>query len=175
MSEPSKKKTVKAGGRGAALGGGTHLGGAPPAHLGGGGAALGDHVLLSCAVESFVRDNNNFESSLALNAALDDMNTSSDLQTLFEVPLRHKLFAMEGALRWVLFLRVAPERAVKEGDAPFSAEIEFSPGGALDLIAQVYDVGLQEAAWDHFEPDSDEDEDEYSADGDADYPADEGA
>src|SRR3954469_3688670 len=81
--------------------------------------ALETHAVLSAAVDGFVRENSNFESSFALDAALADANASPDLHSLFQAPLQHKILSMEGALRWLLFLHVAPGRAEQEGDPPF--------------------------------------------------------
>lgn len=151
MMEGAKKKTLK--------------GRAPPAAAGSAarqesGAALADHAALSAAVDAFVSDNSSFESSYAIKEALDDANRCSDLQTLFAVPLRHKLFSLDGALRWALFLHAAPDRAVQEGDPPFSEGAAFSSEAALTLVTQIYDRGTQEAVWDHFEPDEEDEGDE---------------
>jgi len=126
---------------------------------------LAAHPILSRAIEEFVRENANFESSLAINGAIDELNQSFDLQTVFATPLSHKLFPMDAALRWVLFLTLAPGRAVQEGDTEFSAEVpRFLPEDALNLLAGVYDVGVQEAVWNHFDAalddEGDDEEDE---------------
>jgi len=147
MADASKKKAPKERPT-------TSASAAPPA-----AAALADHPILSHAVEGFIRSNNNFESSVAINTAIEDIGKCADIQSVFAVPLQHKLFTMDSALRWVLFLSVAPGRAVQEGDAPFSDGTKFSPQAALGLVSAVYDVGVQETVWDHFEPEDDEYED----------------
>lgn len=128
------------------------------------GLALADHAILNRAVESFIRDHCCFESMVAINEAIDDIGKCVDVQSAFAVPLRHKLFSMDAALRWVLFLAMAPDRAVQEGDSPFSNDTEFSTQTALDLVATVYDLGVQETVWDHFEPDEEGEDDEEGGD-----------
>jgi hypothetical protein len=126
--------------------------------------ALAEHEVLFCAAESFIRGNATFESSVPINAAVDEAGQCADLGALFAIPLQHKLFAMDTALRWVLFLSVAPGRAVQEGDALFSAQAPFSAQEALALLAVVYDVGVQEAVWEYFEPEDNGEDDEDDAD-----------
>jgi hypothetical protein len=125
------------------------------------------HEHLFHAIDGFIRANCNFESSVPVNAAIDDIGKSTSLQEAFTTPLQRQLFNMDSALRWVLFLAVAPERAEKEGDAPF-APGSFSSQEALALVSQVYDIGVQETVWEHFEPEEDEEDDaEAEAEADA--------
>ena len=125
-----------------------------------GGATLADHPILHYAMEGFIRDNSNFESSLPINTVVDEIGRCSDLQSTFATPLQHKLFTMDAALRWALFVHLAPDRAVSEGDPAFSKNSAFSPGAALELIAAVYDIGIQGAVWDLFDPEDEDDEEE---------------
>ena len=119
------------------------------------------------AIDGFIRANCNFESSVPVNAAITEIGTSASLQDAFMIPLQRQLFNLDSALRWVLFLTIAPERAEKEGDAPF-APGSFSCQEALALVSQVYDIGVQESVWEHFEDDDDEDDDEDDEDDDED-------
>jgi hypothetical protein len=111
------------------------------------------------AIDGFIRANCNFESSVPVNAAITEIGTSESLQDAFMIPLQRQLFNLDAALRWVLFLTIAPERAEKEGDAPF-APGSFSCQEALALVSQVYDIGVQESIWEHFEDDDDEDDED---------------
>lgn len=121
--------------------------------------ALSAHAALYDAVESFVRVNCHVESSILINAALADLGLCRDLNELFSTPIRRQLFSMSVAQNWVLFLRNAPARAAQEdGGAPFSDASPFDTVEAMTLLESVYDIGVQEAVWDHFEED-DEDED----------------
>jgi hypothetical protein len=126
---------------------------------------LAAHEILFGAIDGFVHSNCNFESSVPVDAAIDEIGKSLNLQDTFATPLRRQLFSMDSALRWVLFLAVAPERAEREGDAPF-APGSFSSPDALALVSQVYDIGVQEAVWDYF--DADEGADEGDDEGDTD-------
>lgn len=115
------------------------------------------------AIDGFIRANCNFESSVPVNAAITEIGTSESLQDAFMIPLQRQLFNLDAALRWVLFLTIAPERAEKEGDAPF-APGSFSCQEALTLVSQVYDIGVQESIWEHFEEDDDEEDDDEEED-----------
>jgi hypothetical protein len=136
---------------------------------------LKDFDMLLCAMDSFIRANGNFESSMVINAAIAELEQCVSIQQCFSIPLQHKLFNMDSALKWVLFLVTVPEKIVEQfaEDEEFSIlkdEFnEFSNFSALDslkLIASVYDIGLQENVLSHLEDDEDEDdEDEDSEDG----------
>ena len=119
---------------------------------------LKDRPNLFNAIDSFIRANTNFESSVPVNAVIDDMDKCTRLQEIFQSPLQRQLFNMDAALRWALFMRCAPKRALEEGDPAYTDR--FDVEAAIDLIAQVYDIGVQEHVWEHFEIDSDDDEEE---------------
>jgi hypothetical protein len=104
------------------------------------------------AVESFVRANSAFESSLPVDSAVADLMPCTTLDQVFEAPLRRQLFTIDAALRWVLFLSLAaPSGEDDEGaDARFSADTPFSALAALRLIGEVYDLGADEIVWSHF-------------------------
>lgn len=124
---------------------------------------LREHEELSLAVEGFIRANTNFESSIPVNTALEILNAQTSLQDVFTTVLQRQLLNLDGALRWALFLSLAPARAEEEGDQPFSPAAPFSATAALALIASVYDMGVAEVVSAHFEYDSDSDSEEESA------------
>ena len=127
-------------------------------------APLGEHEELSLAIEGFIRANTNFESSIPVNATLEILNAQTCIQDVFTTVLQRQLLNLDGALRWALFLSLAPARAEEEGDQPFSPAAPFSATAALALIASVYDMGVAEVVSAHFEYDSEsESEDEESA------------
>jgi hypothetical protein len=126
--------------------------------------ALLEHEVLYYAVEGFIRGNSNFESSGPVNDLVDEIGKCCRFEEVFAMPIQHKIFTMEVALRWALFLGTAPARAIEEGDSPFSPNKGFDANEAIYLIASVYDVGLQEAVWEHFEDEDDDDEDDDEED-----------
>lgn len=119
---------------------------------------LSEHEELSLAIESFLRENTNFESSVPVNSAVDAMAALTDIQEVFMLPLQRQLLNMDGALRWALFLALAPARAEECGDRPFSAA-PFSADAAMALISSVYDLGVGDAVYAHFEEESDDESD----------------
>jgi hypothetical protein len=120
--------------------------------------SLADCPAFHAAIEEFVRANNHFDSSYPVNAALEEMAKCHSFAEVFALPLQHKLFTMEVALHWALFLKLAPDRAAEEGDTSTLAG-NFSADDAFDKIASIYDIGVQNAVWEHFEADDDDDED----------------
>lgn len=129
----------------------------------GGGAKtpLTEHPELARAVEGFIRENANFESSVVLNTTIEMVNTGVTLQDVFTTVLQRQLLGMEGALLWVLFLSIAPARAESLGDRPFSVGTPFSAAAALALIASVYDLGVAQVVDEQF-ADSDSESDSES-------------
>ena len=122
--------------------------------------SLQDHSQLSAAVKSFISSGANFESTTFVDSVIAETDAATDLMTVFALPLQHRLMSFDTALRWTMFLSVAPLKAIDLGDKPFSAHLPFSAGDALNIIAQVFDRGIQDCAYVHFDEDEDEDEDE---------------
>jgi hypothetical protein len=123
------------------------------------GSMLSNHESLFAAVESFVRSGDQFGSSTLLESTVAAIGECKNLAAVFKVPLAARHFSMDTALQWLLFLRLAPARAEQEGDKLFS-EGELDSDSCLDMIAEVYDVSVSDAVFDHFEAEDDEDEEE---------------
>jgi hypothetical protein len=122
---------------------------------------LAERPILRHAVEGFIRENSTCEASFPINTALEEMSQCDDLMAIFTTALRRQLFGMDAALRWLLFLSLAPGRAVSDssaGEEAFASPL--STTGALNLISTVYDIGVQTSVWEHFEEDEDDEDDE---------------
>ena len=120
--------------------------------------------VLNFSMDGFIRANGNFESSVVINSAIEELEQCESLQQCFAIPLQHKLFSMETALKWVLFLTVIPDKIIEQEseDEEFSSQLDnfnsfatFSSLDALKLIASVYDLGIQDAILSHLDDDSD--------------------
>ena len=106
------------------------------------------------AISSFLHATGNFESTLVLDeldAALDAAFEAG--ASMASIPLKHKLLNMAGAINWAFFL------STSASEAPETAN-EFSADEAFATIGEVYDRGVEEAVWAHFEADEEDDEDE---------------
>jgi len=125
---------------------------------------------LLLAIDSFIRGNSNFESSIVVNTAIEELEQCASLQQCFALPIQHKLFNIDTALKWILFLNIVPEKIVEQNAedeefAPlveeFNSFSEFSCSDAMKLIASIYDIGIQDIVLSHLEDDdSDDDSDE---------------
>ena len=113
---------------------------------------------LASAVKSFIDSNCNFESTVPIETAIAEISGTTDLMSVFALPLQHRLFSFDTALRWLLFLSIAPEKAVALGGERFSPHCPFNAEGAVNIIAQVFDRGVLDCVYDHFEEEDDEDE-----------------
>ena len=132
---------------------------------------LKDFDILLCAVDSFIRGNGNFESSMAINSAMEELENVSSLQQCFSIPIQHKLFNMETSLKWVLFLTIIPEKLIEQNseEEEFTQQLEefktftqFSCLSAMQLIASIYDIGIQDVVLSHLDDDSDDESDDES-------------
>jgi hypothetical protein len=142
---------------------------------------------LLLAIDSFIRGNSNFESSIVVNTAIEELEQCSSLQQCFALPIQHKLFNIDTALKWILFLNIVPEKIVEQNAEDeefmplveeFNSFSEFSCSDAMKLIASIYDIGVQDIVLSHLEDDEsdsdEEDEDEEDEeDGDDDNDDDE--
>ena len=121
-------------------------------------ATVKDFEPLYLAIESFIRSNSNFESSVVINAALEEIEQCASLQLTFSIPIQHKLLTLESVLKWVLFLTVIPSALlVDEEDEEYKTKLsefnQFSANEALKLVAEVYDMGVQDIILCHIEDD----------------------
>lgn len=129
---------------------------------------------LLLAMDSFIRANGNFESSIVINTAVEELEKCESLQQCFAIPLQHKLFNIDSALKWVLFINIVPEKIIEQNseDEEFTPLLEdfntftsdFSANDSLKLIASVYDLGVQDIVLSHLEDDSDDESDGDSDD-----------
>jgi len=139
---------------------------------------LKDFDILYTAMDGFIRSNNNFESSMVINMALDELEQCTSIQQCFSVPLQHKLFSMDSSLKWVLFLVTIPEKIIEQNSEDeefmqimneFKVFSEFSCVESMKLIASIYDIGMQDNIFLHLDDeDSDNEEDNSEDDEDSD-------
>lgn len=133
-------------------------------------STIKDFEPLNLAIDSFIRSNSNFESSLVINAAIDEIEQCDSLQSVFSVPLQHKLLTLDSALKWAFFLTIiipnlitVPEDGEEDDEetTEFNTKLTefdiFSSNDALKLIASVYDLGVQETVLCHIDDGSDSD------------------
>lgn len=119
---------------------------------------VADRPYFARAIRMFLEEHRTIESSRPLEDAMAEIEKASKLNEVFQVPIRHQLLNLEGALRFLLFLSVAvPDKR----EQPFSGSAKFSSHEALEVIAKVYDDGVQDGVWAFvdgaFEEDSDSD------------------
>lgn len=108
---------------------------------------LADNDVLFSAISRFIQANYNFESSVIINDAISEIGKSCNLQDAFAAALQHQIFNTEAALRWVLFLTVAPPQLASGADG-VGINLEFSSKTALELISNVYDIDAKKYMWD---------------------------
>lgn len=108
------------------------------------------------AIEGFIRQNANFESSIVQKRVVDEIGAATDVMVAFAVPMQNALLSMDGALRWAMFWRAAIDR---NDTADFPSDM-FTADAAIRLITQVYDTGFQDAVLQYFEESDSSDDDE---------------
>jgi hypothetical protein len=137
-------------------------------------STLKDFDVLLCAVDSFIKGNGYFESSMVINSAMEELENCTSLQQCFSIPIQHKLFNMETSLKWVFFLTIVPKKLIElNPDEEFMQQVEefkiftqFSPEDAMQLMASIYDVGVQDVVLSHLDDsDSESEDDDDNEDG----------
>lgn len=103
------------------------------------------------AIGNFLKAHSGFESTVAHDAVISDIEEATTLNEVFLVPLQHKLINMESALKFVLFLWLASSKPIDDSEPAYSSDAAFSTESALEALEGIYDLGIQDAVWDHVE------------------------
>jgi hypothetical protein len=109
-----------------------------------GGSPLAEtHPVLLDAIEYFLTENTVFESSNAVQLAMEDIEKSQNLNEAFIVAIQHKLLGMDGALHFCLFLSQAPGQINRDIDVPepiFAPADKFSADAAMNVVYDVFNL-----------------------------------
>lgn len=127
------------------------------AREGGAAAAMIDDVpRLIGAMDRFCSEHTNFESSTVGGLVHKAMAASSNMNQAALVPLQHKIFDFDSALKWGFFLmNVIPRILAEDGvDATFP----FDVAAYYNELVDIYDIAVEAAVWDLCEEDDDSDE-----------------
>lgn len=126
---------------------------------------IGDRPVLFGAISHFLENSSIFESSVPVDAALDEIAKVTKLNDAFAIPMRRMILNMDGCLRFALFLSVVGEKPVDEDESPFSGDSKFSPSVAFKAIAECFDLGVQDIVHNNVE-DALDDADESGSESD---------
>jgi hypothetical protein len=135
--------------------------------------SLAAHPRLLAAAERFCGENTGFESTAVLEAVKRDLAKAASLNQAALVPLRHKVFGFDAALKWGFFLFTASRRLQEEDGEELPAELaDPASWPPLDYaqyaseLGAIYDLAVEGAVWEHCESDSStESEDEEGSEG----------
>lgn len=105
---------------------------------------IGDRPHLVDAIEEFLKRNLVFESNATLRACVDDVEKCADLDAVFVAALRHRVLDTTGALRFALFLDLAPKLVNGYLDEPEAPLPLFSANKAFALMNDVLDRGVDD-------------------------------
>lgn len=103
------------------------------------------HPVLLDAIEFFLSENTVFESSNAVQLAMEEIEKCPNLNEAFIIAIQHKLLGMDGALRFGLFLAQAPEKINREIDVPeptFALADKFSADAAMNVVYDVFNLAV---------------------------------
>ncbi len=125
------------------------------------------------AADKFVVENSGFESSAVGEAVRRDLEKATSLYQASLVPLRHKVFGFETALKWGFFVHTAGGRFFGEEAEDLLPAFQdpalwppFNAGRFFGELASVYDLAVESSVWEHCNSDSDSDDDEDEDDED---------
>ncbi|MDP7385337.1 MAG: hypothetical protein QF593_04855 [Nitrospinota bacterium] len=119
------------------------------------------------AADKFVVENSGFESSAVGEAARRDLEKATSLYQASLVPLRHKVFGFETALKWGFFVHTAGGRFFGEEAEDLLPAFQdpalwppFDAGRFFGELASIYDLAVESSVWEHCNSDSDSDSDD---------------
>jgi hypothetical protein len=116
-------------------------------------STLGRTTSLIGAMGRFCAEHTHFESSIAGERVLDELAAATDVNHAALVPLRHKIFDFDTALRWGFFLSQALPHLALDGPRMIGGpNLDFDVGLYHNSLASVYDLAVQNAVWDLCEP-----------------------
>jgi len=128
-------------------------------------STVAGYPVLFGAIKSFLAENSVIESSQAIDAASAKIGECTDLQAAFVTPIQAKLFSMDTALHWLLFMDLATVRASDHGEE-LKRLSDFDSAAALNTIASVYDLAVEGIVDEHWEPEDGSDEEAEDGDDD---------
>ncbi|GFR89068.1 hypothetical protein ElyMa_002533900 [Elysia marginata] len=120
---------------------------------------IGSIPRLIKAMDRFASEHIGFESSTVGTIIQSEMAAESDINRAALVPLRHKVFSFEVALKWGFLLSKIVPRILSEDGGSLSASFDLLRYNA-ELVT-IYDLAIETNVWAYCtEEDEDEDDDE---------------
>lgn len=104
------------------------------------------------AINTFIDNNVNFKSTLAIEKLKDDIKKETELDKIVKIPMQHKMFDMTTALNWCVFLFYLSTREEGEGMGTLSLE------SAITLVHTVFDIDVDDTYGPYFGDDDEEEE-----------------
>lgn len=127
------------------------------------GETIKDHERLIDVMDRFCAENSHFESSTVANVVRSEMGDQPDIHAAALVPLRHKIFGFDAALKWGFFLSLAVPRILVENGETLA--VPFDIVRYNKDLPGIYDLAV-DALLDVCEEDESDDEDEDDEDDD---------
>jgi hypothetical protein len=112
------------------------------------------------AINTFIDNNVNFKSSVAIEKLKDDIKKETELDKIVKIPMQHKMFDMTTALNWCVFLFYLSTREEGEGMGTLSLE------SAITLVHTVFDLDVEDTYGPYFGDEEESDDEEESEDDD---------
>jgi hypothetical protein len=135
--------------------------------------SVGDCPRFLAAADKFVSENSGFESSAVGEAVRRDLERATSLYQASLIPLRHKVFGFETALKWGFFVHAAGGRLFSEEAEELPPAFRdpalwppFDAGKFFGELAAIYDLAVETAVWEHCNSDSESDDDDDDDDED---------
>lgn len=128
----------------------------------GGASTVGDIPRLINAMDRFASEHSGFESTTVGNIILSEMAAATDVNHAALVPLRHKIFTFDVALKWGFLLSNIVPRILAEDGGILPAAFDLLRYNA-ELVT-IYDLAVFDGVWEYCEEEDEDEDDAEDAD-----------
>jgi hypothetical protein len=115
-------------------------------------------------IDNWLTDHTCFESTKAIDAAVEKMKEAKTLNEIFSMAISRQLLNFKNALMFMHFIDVGVRWYAEEEEMAHNekGEFEFDLIPAQEIVTKVYDIAMDEHVWRYVrdEEGSEEDEDE---------------
>jgi hypothetical protein len=124
---------------------------------GGAPSTVGDIPRLINAMDRYASEHSGFESSTVGSIVQSEMAAATDINHAALVPLRHKIFTFDVALKWGFLLSNIAPRILSEDGGSLPASFDLLRYNA-ELVT-IYDLAVESGVWEYCEEEEDDEDD----------------
>ncbi len=110
---------------------------------------IGEIQILIDALDEFACENSTFESSVVGEIVRADIAAATDINTAALMPLKHKIFSFDTALKWGFFLMHAVPHLLSKANTTIPTRFNIAQYN-VELLT-IYDLAVMADVWEYCE------------------------